>query len=64
MKLHYFYPLAGFVIPTVVIGYGIGDPAELHRRYQRPHDWFCQQCHRRVRDLLLRRARRRQRSQS
>ena len=26
MKLRYFYPLVGFVIPTVVIGYGIVIP--------------------------------------
>jgi len=26
MKLSYFYPLVGFVIPTVVIGYGIVIP--------------------------------------
>lgn len=26
MKLSYFYPLAGFVIPTLVIGYGIVIP--------------------------------------
>ena len=26
MKLRYFYPLLGFVIPTVVIGYGIVIP--------------------------------------
>jgi hypothetical protein len=26
MKLRHFYPLAGFVIPTVIIGYGIVIP--------------------------------------
>ena len=26
MKLSYFYPLVGFVIPTVVIGYGFVIP--------------------------------------
>ena len=26
MKLRYFYPLIGFVIPTVVIGYGVVIP--------------------------------------
>lgn len=26
MKLRYFYPLAGFVVPTVIIGYGIVIP--------------------------------------
>ena len=26
MKLRYFYPLAGFGVPTVVIGYGIVIP--------------------------------------
>jgi len=26
MKLRYFYPLLGFVIPTVLIGYGIVIP--------------------------------------
>ena len=26
MKLSYFYPLVGFVIPTVVIGYGVVIP--------------------------------------
>ena len=26
MKLRYFYPLIGFVIPTIVIGYGIVIP--------------------------------------
>ncbi len=26
MKLHYFYPLLGFVLPTLLIGYGFVIP--------------------------------------
>lgn len=62
MKLNYFYPLVGFVLPTLAIGYGLVIPRSCIAGLNDLTIWFRHHCARRLSHLLVRSANRGARS--